>query len=121
MHEHKEYVFAEGGHEKELLQMRTQHNAYRESVVGYQHKERLRTVMPDTLRKAKSIRTRRYKLVYRIKDRHELYDMQDAAQEMKHLYGAPGYAAVAAELQRTLLEHLIETEENLPFDSDPIA
>ncbi len=118
---HREYVFAEGGHEKELLEVTTHHNAYRDMVVGYQHKERLRTEMPDALRKAKMIRTARYKLVYRIKDRHELYDVAADPHEMNNLYGSAGYDAITVELQTRLLEHLIETEENLPFDADPIA
>lgn len=119
--EHKAYVFAEGGHEAELLKIRTRHDPYRDVVVGYQHKEALRTTMPDALRKAKMIRTAQYKLVYRVTDRCELYDMVNDPDEMTNLYDEPQYTAVRDELKELLLRHLIETEENLPFDPNPIA
>ena len=77
--------------------------------------------MPDSLRKAKMIRTGTHKLVHRIKDKCELYDLTNDPMEMKNLYDDPDYAKVRTELERCLLNHLIETEQNLPFDPHPIA
>ncbi|HBE01517.1 MAG TPA: hypothetical protein DC049_03445 [Spirochaetia bacterium] len=119
--EHKEYVFAEGGHEKELLELKIEPDNTRKKIVGYLIKARLREIMPDSLRKAKMIRTDKYKLVYRIKDKNEFYNLENDPQEMTNLYYSGKFKQQIAALEKMLLNHLIETEENLPFDPKPIS
>ncbi len=118
---HKDYVFAEGGHEKELLEIEIAPDDHRLLVVGYLKKAEMREVYPDSLRKAKMIRTPDYKLIYRIKDRNELYDLQKDPTEQINLYDKPEYRELVLKMEKTLLDHLIETEENLPFDPCPIS
>jgi arylsulfatase A-like enzyme len=118
---HREYIFCEGGHEKELLDIEIAPDSHRQVVVGYLIKAKLREVMPDSLRKAKMIKTDKFKLVYRIKDRHELYDLVNDPDEMNNIYDDPQYSATVNKLEHILLEHLIETEQNLPFDPVPIS
>jgi len=119
--EHKKYAFAEGGHEKELLDIEIEPDEFRQIVVGYLNKALMRDKFPDSLRKAKMIRTKDYKLVYRIKDKNELYDMKNDKYEHTNLYDDDRYKKTVEELEKILLDHLIESEENLPFDPVPIS
>jgi arylsulfatase A-like enzyme len=118
---HKRYVFAEGGHEQGLLKIQISPEEQAPSVAGYRKKASLRNIMPDSLRKAKMVRTEKHKLVHRIKDKCELYDLEADPMEMVNVYNDPDYAKIKAVLERILLNHLIETEQNLPFDPRPIA
>jgi arylsulfatase A-like enzyme len=118
---HKDYVFCEGGHEKELLDIEIQPDPHRKVIVGYLIKAKLREVLPDSLRKAKMIRTNEFKLVYRIKDKNELYDLVNDPTEMNNIYYDKQYNQVVNKLEHILLKHLIETEQNLPFDPVPIS
>jgi arylsulfatase A-like enzyme len=119
--EHKDYVFAEGGHEKELLDVEIKPDKHRLLIVGYLKKAEMREIMPDSLRKAKMIRTKKYKLVYRIKDKNEFYDLENDPREQVNCYDKPEFAEEIRKMEKTLLDHLIETEENLPFDPVPIS
>lgn len=119
--EHRSYVFAEGGHEKELLNIEIEADPYRQIIVGYLKKAEMREVFPDSLRKAKMIRTKDYKLVYRIKDKNEFYDLKADPLEMDNKYGEAEYQDIIRNMEKTLLDHLIESEENLPHDPNPIS
>lgn len=118
---HKDYVFGEGGHEKELLEIDIEPMDFTRKLAGYKLKWDMREKYPDSLRKAKMIRSDKYKLVYRIKDKHEFYNLEDDPLEMDNLYDAPDYQPIIAELKDKLLRTLIETEDNLPFDPVPFA
>ena len=118
---HRDYVFAEGGHERELLDIPIDPQEHAPHISGYRIKASLRNIMPDSMRKAKMIRTKRHKLVYRINDRCELYDLVEDPMELNNLYAEVECSDVRKELEQTLLRHLIETEQNLPFDPLPIA
>ncbi len=118
---HKDYVFAEGGHEKELLDIEIKADKHRLLVVGYLKKAEMREIMPDSLRKAKMIRTPEYKFVYRIKDKNEFYDLKNDPLEQVNCHDKPEFSEKIREMEKMLLDHLIESEENLPFDPVPIS
>ncbi|OGV31984.1 MAG: hypothetical protein A2020_11990 [Lentisphaerae bacterium GWF2_45_14] len=118
---HKDYVFAEGGHEKDLLEIKIEPNQDRLHIVGYLKKAEMREIMPDALRKAKMIRTEKYKLVYRIKDKNEFYDLVNDPLEQENCYDKVEFADLITRMEKLLLDHLIESEENLPFDPSPIS
>lgn len=118
---HRDYVFAEGGHEEELLHIKIKPDEVRTLITGYLCKAAVRELCPDSLRKSKMIRDERYKLVYRIKDNHELYDLKKDPLELHNCYYNPAYARQVMQMEKLLLNHLIESEDNLPFDPEPIS
>lgn len=118
---HREYVFAEGGHEKALLDVEISPDPFRQLVVGYLKKAAIRELYPDSLRKAKMIRTKTRKLVHRVVDRSEFYDLEKDPLEMTNCFEDPAYQDQIHAFKGLLLNHLIETEENLPFDPEPIS
>lgn len=118
---HKDYVFTEGGHEEDLLKIKIDPDPHRKLVVGYLKKAELRDVMPDSLRRAKMIKTNKYKLIYRIKDKNELYDLQKDPAEMNNVYYDNSYQKIKINMEKILINHLIESEDNLPFDPLPIS
>lgn len=118
---HRDYVFAEGGHEKELLQIKIMPDEVRTLITGYLRKAAVRELCPDSLRKSKMIRDQHYKLVFRIKDRNELYNLQKDPLELDNLYDNQAYSEIVKKMENLLLRQLIESEENLPFDPEPIS
>lgn len=118
---HRDYVFAEGGHEPDLLAIEILPESHNAVIAGYQLKAQLRHQCRESLAKAKMIRTATSKLVYRITGDHEYYDLTTDPEEMTNLYGQPETAAETARLTTILLDHLITSEQNLPFDPHPIA
>lgn len=116
----RDYVFAEGGHEAELLRIPIaphQHN----SMLCYQGKATVRNRWPEALRRAKMIRTREYKYVYRVADREELYDLRQDPHELHNLASDPAHAGTLREYRDRLLRHLVENEDKRPADPLPIA
>lgn len=119
--QHKEYVFAEGGHEPELLEIDIPPEKHNSVIVGYMKKATLRNIRPESLCKSKMIRTKDKKLVYRTSGEHELYDLVNDPEEMHNIYNDPEQKNYIADLTEKLLMHLIKTEQNLPLDPRPIA
>ena len=89
--------------EKELLDIDIAPDEHRLLIVGYLKKAEMREVYPDSLRKAKMIRTPDYKLVYRIKDRNELYDLQKDPMEQTNLYDKPEYRELIIKMEKMLM------------------
>jgi len=67
------------------------------------------------------IRSDEYKLEYRLKDKHGFYDLTDDPLEMVNVYDRPEYQNIIVEFKEKLLQILIETEDNLPFNSALLA
>lgn len=117
----KDSVYAEGGHEEELLEIEIPPQAHNAYVPCYQGKAKVRHSYPITLRKAKMIRTDEYKYIYRIAEPEELYDLRNDPGELVNLASNPAYSEVRYAMMERLLRHKIMHENHQPFDPHPIA
>ena len=116
----RDYAFAEGGHEPELLRIPIapeEHNV----MLCYQGKATVRNRWPDSLRRAKMIRTAEFKYIYRVAEADELYDLRTDPHECRNLAADPACADVIREYRDRLLCHLVENEDKRPLDPKPIA
>ena len=121
--EHKDYVYCEGGHEKELLDISIpvpEEDPPSDLPGIYTGKFIVRNKYPNSLRKAKMIRTTEFKYIYRVVENDELYDLRHDPNETRNLIDDSKYNQVVLEMREMLLEHLVETEENRPFDPNPV-
>lgn len=106
----RETVFCQGGVERELIAR----PASTAGLNGYAVKQQVLIDAPVTMLRAKMVRSKTHKLVYRLSGDHELYDLTADPDELVNRYGDPALASVQAELHERLLRTLIETESNLP-------
>ena len=117
-HEHRTSVLADGGWEREL-----------ESIVvdaeggsgDYVFKHMVRNAAPETLTKAKMVRTERHKLVFRLNGEHEFYDLKNDPDELHNLWGESTVESEARALEQLLLRRLIEADDVLPVSPNPRA
>ncbi len=110
----KEAVFACGGHEPAL---RRRFPAQAESLRAkgrLNDKQRTYLECPDSMARAKMIRTRDWKLVVRETGGDELYHLTEDPWEMNNLHSTPGHEAVLLDLQRRLLEWCLLTDPDQP-------
>jgi arylsulfatase A-like enzyme len=77
-------------------------------------KQRVLLEHPETMARAKMIRTATHKLIYRLRGEHELYDLTRDPHELVNLAGHSDYAAVELDLRDRLLRRLLESESILP-------
>jgi arylsulfatase A-like enzyme len=74
----------------------------------------------DRTRKAKCVRTGRYKYVFAGADgQHEFYDLQEDPDELCNLYGDPRYASEVALHKDLLLDRLMHSEQFYYRDETP--
>ncbi len=69
---------------------------------------------PDSLAKARMIRTHRWKYIHRLKGGHELYDLKSDPQELKNLVDDPSCQEVLSDLRTRLISRLMEAEAKTP-------
>lgn len=62
----------------------------------------------------KSVRTKKWKLVYYPNGEGELYDMENDPWELTNLYGRSEHSGIIHELERRILNWTIESEDTLP-------
>ena len=65
------------------------------------------------------IRTATHKLVHRPTGICELYDLIADPQELTNRHADPQYAEIRGQLERRLLDWLIQTSDVTPFEMDP--
>lgn len=114
--EHKDAVFAEGGVEDAAL-VRTialDTEEHRSRHPNYHWKQALLVEQPWTLRRAKMVRTDRWKLVYRVDGTKELYDLDSDPGELHDVAALPQHQTVVAELVERLLNWAVRTETDYP-------
>jgi choline-sulfatase len=110
-------AFAEGGYvfdprrEREPFWGRDDWIYYRAFLMTH---ERSDVNMPAVM-----MRTRRHKLVYRSRGQSELYDMQADPRELDNLYDDPEHRSLRDELERRILNWIVETADVTPLEADP--
>jgi choline-sulfatase len=114
----KAAVFADGGHEAPMRArfdrpVWQEKNGRRIKATG--GKQLTYGECPDTMARAKMIRTKDWKLVVREVGGNELYHMSEDPWELRNLYGQAGTEAITLELQTALLEWCLRTDTDRPF------
>jgi arylsulfatase A-like enzyme len=106
----KAAVFADGGHEDEMLGR----FSFAGKIGG---KQRTYRDNPDTMARTKMARTERWKLVMRVRGGNELYDLAADPWELNNLWGRPELLPVVAELQQQMIEWCLRTDTDRPYQA----
>jgi arylsulfatase A-like enzyme len=109
----RDAVFADGGHEDEMLARAP----VSRDVAPLTGKQLTYRHHPDSMARAKMIRTQRHKLVVRLRGGNELYDLHTDPWELDNRYHDPALASVRADLQSRLLEWCLTTDPDRPYQS----
>ncbi|MHA6481352.1 sulfatase-like hydrolase/transferase [Paenibacillus sp. strain BS8-2] len=113
---HRDAVFCEGGVEEKALvrtaALDSEEHARRHP--NYHWKQQLLVEHPWTLSRSKMIRTRKWKLVYRVNGMKELYDLEHDPEEWHDISGLEGSQPIIYALMEQLLHWAITTETDYP-------
>ncbi len=111
---HRDSVYAEGGREQELLEKDNPYLYSRGRPMAYSAKYKVFFDDPQTLARTAMVRTKDFKLVYRLNGRTELYDLRKDPEEMVNVHGREEYAEAARDMERLLIERLLEAQPKTP-------
>jgi arylsulfatase A-like enzyme len=121
--QHRTAVFADGGHEAE---MRTRFASKPAEEIpppksGNEYtgvsKQITYRQFPDTMARARMIRTATHKLVVRETADHELYDLRVDAWELNNVYTSVDHSSVKLDLQEQLLRWCLLTDTDRPYQA----
>lgn len=107
----KTAVFADGGHEEEMRR-RFAANPTTDLNNG---KQLTYYRYPESMARARMIRTDTHKLIVRESGDHEFYDMRQDPWELHNRYGQAGHEATIQSLQLRLLEWCLRTDPDKPY------
>ena len=116
--EHKDTVFSQGGVEAEAIdRRRLVDDSFFAPVMrsAYGLKQKVILDYPEFMLRAKMVRTRRHKYIYRLNGRHELYDLEADPHELVNQIDNPDFAGVVEDLRERLMRFMLESETNLPL------
>jgi choline-sulfatase len=133
-HATRDAVFADGGHEAALRERFDHYQAHgqptptataddfpprpHERPGGGDGKQETYRLFPDTMARAKMVRTHRWKYVHRQTGDHELYDLHADRWELRNLYPSATTdnerARVVHELRGRLLDWTLDTDPDRP-------
>lgn len=108
--EHKTAVFCTGGVEREL----TRRPATPGSPGTDPVKQKVLVDFPDSLTRAKMVRTERYKYIHRLHAESEFYDLAEDPDELVNRIHDPACEREIHRHRELLMAHLIESETDLP-------
>ncbi|NIK67292.1 sulfatase-like hydrolase/transferase [Paenibacillus sp. BK720] len=113
---HKEEVFCEGGVEESALTRTVMLDSedHKKRQPNYHWKQQLIVDYPWTIYRAKMIRTRHWKLVYRINGIKELYDLLEDPLELRDVAHLSENKEIVSELIERLLNWTVRTETDYP-------
>jgi len=115
----RDSVYAEGGRERELLEMKNPYLYSQGRPMAYAAKYKVFFDNPLTLARSAMVRTKRYKLVYRLNGIAEIYDLEKDPGELHNVYNHPDYLEVRENMMRLLVERLLEAQPKNPPVSRP--
>ncbi len=105
-------AFADGGHEEEMW-ARMPAGEHRSG------KQKTYAECPETMARAKMVRTERWKLVTRLVGGNELYDMENDPHEMRNLWSQVEeeleLGSVVLDLQQKLIDWCTRTDTDRPY------
>ena len=113
--ERRDAVFADGGHERAMIARYAARGHPRADNGKRLGKSETYYLHPDSMARAKMVRTDRHKLVVRLVGGNELYDLHDDPWEMNNRWGDPVLADVTAELMQKLVEWALRTDPDRPY------
>ncbi len=108
----KEAVFADGGHEAEMVSRISDGFTSKEHENG---KQRMYFEHPEAMSRVKMVRTKEWKLVVRLEGENELYNLCVDPMEMQNLYDVKEYAEVILDLQQKLIKWSLKTDTDRPY------
>jgi arylsulfatase A-like enzyme len=114
--EHRDAVFAEGGHhrdEEEKFHVNIPENSIYRPMYRELHDD------PKMARRAMMVRTEGWKYVYSPWDRDELFNLEKDPLELRNVADSADHADVVAGLRERLLRWMLRTGDVLPPDRDP--
>ena len=85
----------------------------------YWPKFELQQIAPESVCRTLTVRVETHKLIYRLGDTSELYDLVADPLETDNLIDMDDYADVQRQLQQALLDKLMVTSDVTPFSEDP--
>lgn len=116
----KEAVFGDGGHEAQMWDRLRFKDSGTPGARPLDGKQLTYFEVPESMARAKMVRTERWKLVVRLTGGNELYDMSTDPRELVNLYDAsrkdPALSAVVTDLQSRLLEWCLRTDTDRPYE-----
>ena len=113
--EHRDYVFSEGG---ALIGEEHTHETDRPKENIYWSRPALQWTERETHGKAVMIRSKKWKLVRRLYDTDELYDLDSDPGEVNNLVDDPSFDRVRRDLSEAMLKWFIETGDVVPWRWD---
>ncbi|MFO7872000.1 MAG: sulfatase-like hydrolase/transferase [Kiritimatiellia bacterium] len=116
---HRDAVFCEGGRLEEETYVAYADMRKPPTPDGvYWPKVSLQQERLEFLGKAVMVRNRRYKLVKRLYEADELYDLERDPGELKNVYGKPEYEEARRDMEDRLLKYYLETSDVVPSGHD---
>jgi len=115
----KEAVFADGGHEEAMIRrfnVEVEHvDKHGRTVPATHGKQRVYRDHPETMARAKMVRTEDWKLVVRLAGGNELYHLKEDPRELRNLYGDRQYDPIVMGLMQRMIEWCLRTDTDRPF------
>ncbi len=119
---HREFVTSQGGVEREAIDRRrlVDDDHFYGSARSWKDREyylKQKVILdhPDFMMRAKMIRTRRHKYIYRLNGHHEFYDLECDPHELTNRIADPDCAGALEAMRERLIRWMIESETNLPL------